>query len=191
MVDLYWRGQEGALKEMSKPYFMEALVVTGADLEELFKDIGLDISFNIYDTGAPGKLNERVIKGKLSEITDTMRDQMRGTIKDGIESGWTESELSGAIRDKYNIAQNRADAIARTELGGVINDSREEGFKSVGFTKHSWLSARDGSVRETHQIDGETVKIGNSFSNGLEYPNDPNGSAEEVINCRCVALPEE
>jgi len=189
--DHYWGEQAGNIQSISQKYFILGLELTGDDLLKLFSDLGLSVSesFTIYDTGAVAKLNDRL--DKVSDITETIREQMRDTVKDGIEGGWTEAELSGAIRDKYNIAQNRADTIARTELGGVINDSRTEGFTSVGFKRHSWLSARDGSVRPTHTIDGETVEIGKRFSNGLLYPNDPGGAADEVCNCRCITLPEE
>ena len=189
--DHYWGEQAGSIRDISQKYFILGLELTGDDLLKLFNDLGLAVvtSFDIHDTGAVAKLNDRL--DKVSDITETIRGQMRGTVKDAIEGGWTEAELSGAIRDKYNIAQNRADTIARTELGGVINDSRTEGFTSVGFKQHSWLSARDGSVRPTHTIDGETVEIGKRFSNGLLYPNDPGGAADEVCNCRCITLPEE
>jgi len=181
--DHYWAEQASIIRETSQKYFILGLELTGDDLLKLFSDLGMEAaeSFTIYDTGAIEKLNNRL--DKVSGVTDTIRDQMKDTIKDGIEGGWTESELSSAIRDKYNIAQNRSDTIARTELGGVINDSRIEGFTSVGFGKHSWLSARDGSVRDLHMIDGEIVKIGEQFSNGLRYPNDPEGEPENVINC--------
>lgn len=196
--DHYWAEQAAIIRETSQKYYILGMELAGDDLLKLFDDLGMAVvsSFDIHDTGAVAKLNSRL--DKVSDITDTIRDQMRGTIKDGIEGGWTETELSGAIRDKYNIAQNRADTIARTELGGVINDSRTEGFISVGFEKHSWLSARDGSVRTppdsefNHAIDDEPpVKIGEPFSNGLRYPNDPDGEAGNVCNCRCITLPEE
>jgi SPP1 gp7 family putative phage head morphogenesis protein len=192
----YWDEQLATLKKVSSKYFTLAMQSSGDDLLALFRDLHIAIKpdWTIYDTNAVAKVKDRVNQGKLGEITDTLREQLQGTIRDGMEGGWTEQEMSDAIRDRYNIAQNRAQAIARTELGGVINDSRIEGFKSVGFGMHSWLSARDGSVRETpfnHAIDGETVQIGETFSNGLRWPNDEQGEAGNVINCRCITLPEE
>ena len=192
----YWEEQTEQLKKISNRAFVLAMEATGADLATLFSDLRLSIppAWDIHDTNAVFKLRERVNQGKLREITDTMREQLRGTIQEGIEAGWTEAEMANSIRDRYNIAQNRAQAIARTELGGVVNDSRVEGFKDVGFRKHSWLSARDGSVRTdpyNHAIDGETVDIGDTFSNGLRWPNDIQAEPGNTINCRCITLPEE
>jgi uncharacterized protein with gpF-like domain len=53
-----------------------------------------------------------------------------------------------------------------------------------------WLTARDDRVRDSHQeLDGEVAAVGDRFSNGLLYPLDPAGPPEEIVNCRCVALP--
>ena len=37
-------------------------------------------------------------------------------------------------------------------------------------------------------LDGEIKPFDESFSNGLMYPGDINGTAEEIINCRCTLL---
>ncbi len=47
----------------------------------------------------------------------------------------------------------------------------------------------DKKTRPSHQrVDGEIREIDERFSNGLMFPGDPEGSAGEVINCRCVLL---
>ena len=43
--------------------------------------------------------------------------------------------------------------------------------------------------RDHRRMDGETVPIDAKFSNGLRFPRDPDGPADEVINCRCVCTP--
>jgi uncharacterized protein with gpF-like domain len=55
-----------------------------------------------------------------------------------------------------------------------------------------WLSMRDEKVRDSHRaIDGEVRNLGEQFSNGLLFPHDPNGPADEVVNCRCDLLAVE
>lgn len=45
-----------------------------------------------------------------------------------------------------------------------------------------WISQRDDRVRDEHaQLDGEIVLLDNQFSNGLDYPQEP--------NCRCAIVP--
>ena len=65
-------------------------------------------------------------------------------------------------------------------------------MKESGITHKKWITASDGNVRDTHRaINGEVLPIDELFIVGdteLLHPCDPNGTAEEVINCRCVAV---
>jgi hypothetical protein len=38
-------------------------------------------------------------------------------------------------------------------------------------------------------LNGMVVTRGEQFPNGCLYPCDPNGPADETINCRCLASP--
>lgn len=188
-----WDGASLRLQEISKPFFLAAVNETSDELLKLFADIGISVggSWSIWDTRAKELLATRVTK--VSRVSDNVKERLRVVLGDALEGGWSEQELADKIeagfKTQFNITQNRAQYIARTELGGVINESRNEAFKEVGIKRHEWLSAQDERVRDTHRIDGETRPIGERFSNGLLYPNDPGGPAEEVINCRCLSLP--
>ena len=56
--------------------------------------------------------------------------------------------------------------------------------------KKVWLSDHSESAREEHlAADGQSVALSGKFDIGgeaLEYPGDPNASAENTINCKCV-----
>lgn len=186
----YWEGRGELFATLTEPQMMRAMDLTGKVLNELFTELGIQVEpvFNIYDTGAINRLQFRVTKVK-NLVSETMRNQVRGVLEVGVKEGRTTAEIADGIRHVFNVGQNRSTAIARTELGGVVNDSRIEGFLSEGFLYHEWLSSRDVKVRPEHTIDGEIVKIGEMFSNLLLYPNDPGGDAGNVINCRCLTLP--
>ena len=56
-------------------------------------------------------------------------------------------------------------------------------------TKKQWIATLDGRTRHSHRIlDGETIDNDKKFSNGCEYPGDPNGPANEIYNCRCTLI---
>lgn len=193
-VDPDWDAQ--AFKKIAEKHMKRAVGMTGEQMGNLFDNIGLGgISFDIWDTRAVERLAARVNKGTLADLVPEMRDRLRTTIQEGIETGLSEEHMGDAIRARFNQLSAHANTIARTELGGVINDSRIESFLYVGATEHEWLSAKDEKVRQppespfNHAIDGETRKISETFSNGLFYPNDPGGEAGNVINCRCLTLP--
>lgn len=83
--------------------------------------------------------------------------------------------------------------IARTEGHRIQQASTRDAqrfakSKGVDVVKQ-WDATLDGKTRDSHRaVDGEIRELDEKFSNGLEYPGDPNGPAAEVINCRCVSL---
>ena len=83
--------------------------------------------------------------------------------------------------------------IARTESAMLSNALRFRGMRDEGIEKQEWVSAGDDAVRETEEanhveMDGEVVKMGKKFSNGLFYPTQPGAPAAQVVNCRCRAV---
>lgn len=130
-----------------------------------------------------GARKGRFVNATLSE---TLRTEMRGLLTQEA----TIKDISERMRDVFRVSARHATTIARTEVGAATNGATYLGYKLEGIEKHSWLSAMDEKVRHTHQIDGEIRTVGEAFSNGLMYPMDVGGPAEEVINCRCTTVPE-
>ena len=105
------------------------------------------------------------------------------------------------IRDQIevsNITFARSETIARTEVGRIAGFIQRKTYFSSEFVKRlEWLSAHDKFTRTEPEgghlaADGQTREKGIKFSVGgewLEYPGDPEGSAENTINCRCTLLP--
>ena len=129
-------------------------------------------------------------------VSNTIREGVRNQIADGIALGETTDELSQRVGDVFVMERRRALTIARTETAQSFAGGRFMAMKQVGINKHRWLSSQDTRVRDTHAIgtgvDGELVVVGETFSNGLLFPGDPNSpDAGETINCRCVTLPEK
>ena len=185
----FWREQTVKLRKLSHPQFRQAMSFAESGLVQLFGDVNIPIKpdWTIFDTQAVEMVERRV--NELSKITTTIKGQVGDTISEAIAEGLPEKEVGDLLRDRFNLASNRMETVARTEIGNVLQDSRMAGFIDVGVTATEWLTARDGDVRPSHQIDGEVAQIGQPFSNSLLYPNDPSGAAGEVINCRCVSLP--
>ena len=180
----YWAGQNAKLEEFSMPWFRRAVQSTEEHIRALFgvtKAFEIEEDWSIFDTRAVQLLDERI--SKITQITKTLRDQAKKAMQSAISEGMTNGEAAEVLRDKYNIAQNRAPTIARTEIGGVLADSRIETYKSFNFEKHEWLDSRDGDVREEHLIDGEVTIIGENFTNGMRWPYDDTAPVGLIINC--------
>lgn len=92
---------------------------------------------------------------------------------------------------------NRAVVVARTETIGALNAGRSDAFQAVatalgGDFEEAWLATIDHRTRPAHRAaDMQRVPLGTPFTVGGEHlmrPGDPNGSAANVIQCRCSTL---
>lgn len=134
----------------------------------------------------------------LSDINNTtfagVEAELSQVITAGIDQNLTMAEMGKAIEegifDVYQGRLKKTGQIARTETATVTNGVRYEVFQTNGIEKQEWLTARDSRVRESHVAeDGNVVRVGEVFpETHLHHPNDPQGPADEVINCRCIAL---
>lgn len=145
-------------------------------------------------------LIESQVGYRITTIQQTSRDLVIAEIQDIIaimeEEGLSIAEgaklIESRVRSKWlQTAQWRAARIARTETGTIANMASEMGAQNTGLNYvKKWLSFVDDRTREDHILaNGEEVDKGESFNIGgstMRYPCDPNGAAEQVINCRCV-----
>lgn len=87
----------------------------------------------------------------------------------------------------------RAEMISRTEMlraYNLANYSRSLDAAQQGVEYHEWVTAGDGRVRSSHAaLNGKIVRVGEEFAPGLRFPVDPQGEAEDTINCRCRVVP--
>jgi SPP1 gp7 family putative phage head morphogenesis protein len=117
-------------------------------------------------------------------------------LKESYEEGFGYDKAAQNLDDVFeNMEKYELERVARTELSSSENLGMYESEKELGVEYHKWRTARDERVRDWHvDMEGQIVRVGDLFSNGLEYPGDRNGPLEEVINCRCslvsVILPE-
>ena len=202
----YWATQEAELKAMSKVWFMQAVAASEEHIFSLLELMGIEVPkghtgnqgkvdvfedieivWTIFDTRAVAMLDVRV--SKLSGVMDTIKKAVNEDIKFAIREGLSETDAAELLTNKYNGFKSHTKTIARTEIGGVLGDSRIASYEDFGWTKHEWLTALDADVRPSHQIDGEIAVMGENFSNGMRWPYDETADAGNIINCRCLSVP--
>lgn len=142
------------------------------------------------------QINSKINKGlysRLGEDVDLLKRKITAQISRGVATGMSYSQMAQQLAGYTKIGYNNAVRITRTEGHRIQQEStmdacyaaRERGADVV----KQWDATMDANTRESHQmVDGEIRALDEKFSNGLMYPGDPSGSAEEVINCRCVLL---
>lgn len=155
--------------------------------------------FSGYDKAATAWIGEWTGR-KVTEIVGTTRDQAIAIIEqvtgEAVFQGLGQAEAGKVLQDRMKeragvISQSRARVIARTETHAASQSSGLIAAQESGITlQKEWISSRGERTREAHaEADGQTVGIDEPFivdGEELMYPGDPDGSAGNVINCRCV-----
>lgn len=99
------------------------------------------------------------------------------------EAGWR-----AAVDDALALLKGGGTAEVWSQTIATASSSfgSQDAAKASGLTQKTWRAAPSKSPRASHAaIDGETVDAGELFSNGLRWPGDPVGSADENANCHC------
>lgn len=170
-------------REMFLPVLTQLLRDSGEDGMDL---AGSDYSFNL---GAEiASWLDKKTDVFLRTINETTFEKLKEEFAESLAAEETRDQLVGRIRDAYSdITKARAVTIARTEVHAVTQYGTMQGYKQAGLSTKIWVAVLDEATRDSHvAVDGEEVPIDAAFSNGLMFPGDPAGSAEEIINCRCV-----
>lgn len=171
-------------RQVTKPVYEETMARGG---EQVLAELGLSGSFSVTSPAAISIMadNYRRLQGAI----EAFADDLAAALKEGVGQGETFDQLRDRLNAKFNVGQSKARVYARTEVSSAYNSARVAEYGEVGVEKHEWLTSRDSAVRDTHAtLDGEVRNVGDSFSNGLLHPLDPNGPASEVVNCRCTTV---
>ena len=146
------------------------------------------------------------------EITDTEAEKYSGytqqTIDRKKDTEWNKDNLkksvlagsllllgaSAIMRHSANNAVEKNHNSASMHNSGMGTDAENKArldgmFRAsdIGVeVRKQWRATLDNRTRHSHaMLDGKDVALDELFDNGLKYPRDPNGTPEEVCNCRC------
>lgn len=129
---------------------------------------------------------------RASEKTlNRLRGEVMGTLRESHRAGEGIKKAASRLRKQFkNMRDYELHRIARTEIGGAMGKASYEEKRRSGVRYHQWISANDSRTRHSHlSVDGEIVRVGDPFSNGLKHPRDRGGPMDEWINCRCDSAP--
>lgn len=209
-----FRSQKERAKEAIEVQFTGGAVPNSKDLlnweieVELFKNVSYPVFFQIYKERGEAQdqrlhkdfhIDQKVIDAILAKafnfanlVNDTTKELIREQLLEGIGLGEGVAEIGRRINDIFDkrLSRFEVERIARTEVLSASNQAALLSMEQSGIiNKKEWLTTLDGRERDSHaQVNGEEVKLDGKFSNGLRYPGDPNGSASDIINCRCALL---
>lgn len=134
-------------------------------------------------------LKDFLLQRVVVPISRTTIDQIERILQQAQREGWGVDETVKELEDA-NLTKFRARLIVRTESVKAMNITQLAAADNEEFEmEKQWIAIEDGRTRLSHShagVDGERVPLDQPYSNGLMFPGDPDGDAEEVCNCRCT-----
>lgn len=167
------------LSELALPFISEFLMSAG---EEAMETVNPAEKFEA--TERVRKFIKARAKEMAKQVNDTTIEKLSRTLSEGIAAGEGIGELTDRVELVYQeYPTYRAEMIARTEATTANNQGFMESYAQSGVANaKEWIATNDSRTREEHvDLDGEVVQLDEKFSNGLDYPQEP--------NCRCVIAP--
>lgn len=140
--------------------------------------------------GAEEDLLERVFIASQATLA-RVDTSIKTLLTEGYQSGKGINYVSNLLVKRFDQLQTwEAKRIARTEIHNSHNTAVMDTYNEYGVEYTMWISADDERTRESHlEINGEIIRLGDTYSNGLRFPGDTDGPIEEWINCRCSNAP--
>lgn len=194
-------------KEMVKEHSYEIYALNhNFGTFEVEQGSNIDTSYTLYDRATV----ERLVRDNPDMLPPPGKKTTE-RIKAGLDVKWNNQQIQSVMIQSLlqgesipNIAKRLAEAVgdkdksaairnARTMTTAAENAGRIDSYKraeDMGIElKQMWVATLDERTRDSHrQLDGEMVKVGETFSNGCRFPGDPLGRPEEVYNCRCTLI---
>ena len=207
---------QGAARAWDRSDWVEELFDEG-DFSLIFDRLITPISLEVYTKAGENALGDFDIRPSLSFneaaieavrangadlvtlVNKTTKKKLRTALAKGLKEGEGFEEIASRIRRTFKEAsKTRSRTIARTEVGWATTVGQLAGYSDSGVvTLKRWNTALDADVRDSHEIDGQTVREGESFTLGDgEQALGPRVSstggrlsARNAINCRCFTTP--
>ena len=171
----------------------------GYSFKSVKPSLKLNKRYSLFGTlrGAEEDLFERVFLASQQTLARVEQSIMT-IILEGYKSGKGINYVANELNRRFDqLTTWEAKRIARTEIHNSHNTAVKDTYEELGVEYTMWITARDDRVRglkptdqaDHVELDGEIIRLGDTYSNGLSYPGDTDGPIEEWINCRCSNAP--
>lgn len=178
-INQFYKDEEPVMAEFILPFIQDYAREAGIEAMAL---VDPNLTFD-YNEALRKSLEKRAKEFSLS-VNETTREKVVKAISDGLDNGEGITAIGDRVDGVYSeFGTYRADLIARTESTAASNEGFISAYQQSNVVTHKeWIATLDDRTREEHvALDGEIVPVDSTFSNGLEYPQEP--------NCRCVIAP--
>lgn len=135
---------------------------------------------------------------RLAAFPRNVYERLRTGLAEGLARGENPAQLRARVAALTTLEEwdGQVMTMTRTETmtalnAGAFAGALDEQARTGDQWQKRWQATRDQRVRHTHhEADGQVRDLTKTFRIGegrLQFPGDPQGPPEEVINCRCSA----
>jgi len=132
-------------------------------------------------------LNEEVMRIYVENNVRIAAENLNMSTYEQVDEALRSDDVLGALESVFALALGvRTTRFASGRVTSLSNYGAYSAGRQGGAMMKRWI-VTSKNPRDTHMaMDGETVGIREKFSNGLRWPGDSMGGAEENANCQCV-----
>jgi hypothetical protein len=141
------------------------------------RNTAVDIALKVAKA-LEGEYDPTVMEAWLAKNADLAAASINGSTRDALDGSDDKSAVFAALRDA-GVAR-----YARSMVTTAANFGAHDAARATGGGTKTW----SGGTTRHAGMNGETVGMGENFSNGLAWPGDPSGGAAEVANCGCSVI---
>lgn len=125
--------------------------------------------------------------GFVRKNSQIFAERFNERMKTEVDYALMEDDPLEAVREVFTYAMAvKAFHWAVSRVTALSNAGTWITATDGGVKYKTWMLGPAGNHRDSHlDVAGQTVGIREVFSNGLRYPGDYQGSAEETVNCGC------
>jgi hypothetical protein len=178
---------------------------------EVFRMLTTSKSFSVYESKRDflsTLVSEFIMEvgfSRVKSISETTMNDLRKIVEDSLENEDPVVVILARILTARMRSRWRADTIARTEVHNAAMFASKRSAELIQIqsgktlTKR-WIPTKDERTRFSHaqMSTHKPIFLDSKFKVGrpdggvdlMDRPGDPNGSAGNVINCRCVMIYE-
>ena len=167
----------------------------GYSFKAIKPSVKLNKRHSLFGTlrGAEEDLFERVFLASQQTMARVEQSIMT-ILLDGYKSGKGIDYVANQINQRFGqLTTWESKRIARTEIHNSHNTAVKDTYTEMGVEYTMWITAHDDRVRglkptdtaDHVELDGEIIRLGDTYSNGLKYPGDtlsvPSGKVPRVL----------
>ncbi|MEK9724497.1 MAG: phage portal protein [Rhodospirillaceae bacterium] len=173
-----------------RPIVKGAVATAGQD--EL-DGLGTDQDF---DEAGADELAQDILDWFSEKVNDTTYSDLGRLFAQIREDGATLAEQMARLNEYFDGRRDAAslERIARTTMTSINGAADVSAWGQSGVVEQrEWLAAIDDRTRADHRAaHGQQADLDTPFYVGgeyLQFPGDPQASAEQIVNCRCTEIP--